>query len=287
MITEFYIASPALYYALLAALGLIVGSFLNVVIHRLPVSLQHDWKSQCSELLEQPFDKPPPDNIAFPGSRCPECKTHIRFWQNIPLISYVFLRGKCASCGQKISLRYPLVELFTAALTVLIGSAFPNTALPWMLVLSWALIGLTFIDIDCQLLPDIITLPLLWLGLIYHASSDTLVDPADAIIGAAIGYLSLWLLYHVYRLATGKHGMGYGDFKLFAVAGAWLGWQSLPIVILIAAVVGSIVGIAQMAFQDKGRHTAISFGPYLALGLLVTLIWGNQIYEAYIAFLLR
>jgi leader peptidase (prepilin peptidase)/N-methyltransferase len=290
-------------------LGLIVGSFLNVVIFRLPIMLQRDWRAQCEEMLAtidfeggaaedraaaEPTDKQPamanPSaafNLVTPRSTCPACGTSIKSYQNIPVLSYLLLRGRCAACQAKISIRYPFIEALTAAVSALVAWRFGATPeCAAALVLAWSLIALTFIDFDHQLLPDIITLPLLWLGLgislLGHADgSPIFVGPRDAIIGALAGYLSLWTIYQGFRLTTGKEGMGYGDFKLLAALGAWLGWQALFPVIILSAVVGLIAALGMIVFRGHDRQVPIPFGPYLAVAGFVAMLWGPQMIAAY------
>jgi len=263
--------------------GLMVGSFLNVVIHRLPLMMERDWKAQCMEYMGQaPTEEEHGLGLARPRSRCPGCGHSIRIHENIPVLSYLWLRGKCSSCGKPISLRYPLIELLTAALSAVIawhfGYGWQATA---ALLLTWALIALSMIDIDHQLLPDSITLPLLWLGLILSLFS-VFADMRSALIGAVAGYLSLWSIYHLFKLLTGKEGMGFGDFKLLALLGAWMGWQSLPLIVLLSSAVGAVLGGAMIAFQGRDRHQPIPFGPYLAIAGWITLLWGDQISGSYL-----
>ena len=290
MLVEQIAVFPAVWVSLLVVLGLLVGSFLNVVILRLPRSMEHDWKQQCRELLageegagEVADSSTPPPNIVYPASHCPQCKTPLKWWHNIPVLSYLLLRGRCYACGGSISLRYPAVEILTAALTLLAGLLFPHTQeLPWVLAAVWLLIAMSVIDYDTQLLPDSMTLPLMWLGLIYSVMPESPVSPSDAIIGAAAGYLSLWTIYQVHHRLTGRQGMGYGDFKLLAAAGAWLGWQQLPIVLLLSAASGLLITVALILFRDHDKRKPVPFGPYLAIAFLVALFWGEQLTEIYI-----
>jgi leader peptidase (prepilin peptidase)/N-methyltransferase len=280
--------------------GALIGSFLNVVIHRLPIMLERQWREQAGETLAVAAASPgaaparsPTEryNLVVPRSRCPKCNAEITALQNIPLLSYVFLRGKCASCGTKISVRYPVVELVTALLSVAVvwrfGWHWQSAA---ALLFTWALIALTVIDIDQQLLPDVITLPLLWLGLLlslaWHVGlkPPIPVDMPSAIIGAVAGYLSLWLVYWAFKLATGKEGMGYGDFKLFGAFGAWMGWQMLPMILLLSAFTGAVVGIALIAIRGRDRNIPLPFGPYLAAAAWIALMWGPQIVGGYMEF---
>tara|TARA_R110002110_G_scaffold177902_1_gene382611 strand:+ start:53638 stop:54498 length:861 start_codon:yes stop_codon:yes gene_type:complete len=263
--------------------GLVVGSFLNVVIYRLPLMLQAQWRRDCCELLEQPAPADEPSlSLAVPNSHCPACKAPVRPWQNIPVVSYLALGGKCASCGVRISPRYPVVELLTGLLTLWLGLHYgPGLPLLGAVLLTWALIALTLIDYDTQLLPDDITLPLLWLGLAFNLGG-TFVPLADAVLGAIAGYGILWSVYWLFRLLTGKEGMGYGDFKLLAALGAWLGWQVLPLIILLSSVVGAVVGLALMVIKRRGREVPIPFGPYLAAAGWLGLVWGEQILAAWL-----
>lgn len=284
-------ALPWLFIVAAGLLGLLVGSFLNVVIYRLPLMMEGEWRAQCNELLG--INNPaaaPPINLITPRSRCPHCKHLIRAWENIPVISYLLLRGRCAACGARISPRYPWVELLTAVLSALVAWRFGfGWAAGAALLLTWALIALSFIDFDHQLLPDSITLPLLWVGLALSLfetaqGAPLFVDSESAIIGALAGYLSLWSVYILFKLVTGKEGMGRGDFKLLAVLGAWLGWQALPVVILMASLVGAVVGITLIMARGRDKNLPIPFGPYLALAGWITLLWGAQITTAYWAF---
>jgi len=289
-----------------------VGSFLNVVIHRLPVMLDRQWRAQAEEILgagetvAQPGQPPvsaatvgqpagpaanaqQPYNLIVPRSACPHCGTEIKTHQNIPVLSYLLLGGRCANCRARISPRYPVVELGTAILSAAVvwryGWEWQSAA---ALVFTWALVALTVIDLDHQVLPDVITLPLMWLGLLLSLvwqpgpALAIPVDPWSAIIGAAAGYLSLWLVYWAFKLLTGKEGMGYGDFKLFAAFGAWMGWQMLPLVILLSAFTGAAIGILLIALRGRGRNIPIPFGPYLAAAGWIALMWGPQIVGGYL-----
>lgn len=277
--------SPLLFATACALLGLFIGSFLNVVVYRLPKMMETDWRKQCQEFLElkQAGESSIPElSLSRPGSSCPHCGHKIRPWENIPVISWLLLRGRCSACKQPISLRYPLVELAAGLLSLAVALHFGFTwqaaaALP----LTWALIALTLIDFDEQLLPDSIVLPMLWLGLLLSLF-DVFTDSHSAIIGAVAGYLSLWLVFQLFRLVTGKEGMGYGDFKLFALFGAWFGWQSLVQVILLSSVVGALVGILLILVRGRDRNIPIPFGPYLAAAGWISLIWGEQINSAYL-----
>lgn len=268
-----------------AILGLCIGSFLNVVIHRLPKMMERDWRLQCAELSDTPpsdADAAPFD-LARPRSRCPDCGHLIRPWENLPLISYfLILRGKCAGCGKPIPLRYPLVEALTGVLSAFAIWQYGATlAGLGALLMIWALVALTFIDFDTQLLPDSITLPLLWLGIAFNLA-ETFTPLESAVIGAMAGYLSLWSIYWLFKLLTGKEGMGYGDFKLLAALGAWLGWQMLPIIVLLSSVVGAVVGISLIVLARHGRNVPIPFGPYLAAAGLIALFWGKTLGAAYL-----
>ncbi len=284
--TEIAAAYPLLTPLLAALLGLLIGSFFNVVIHRLPLMMEAAWRQECKLLLEgegatEAAENEPSLNLAFPKSRCPHCHAPIKAWQNIPVLSYLLLRGRCANCQAPISLRYPSVELLTglAAFAIVWSMGLSWQALA-TLALCWSLLILTVIDIDHQLLPDQITLPLLWLGLLYHASVGPL-GLHDAVWGAAAGYLSLWSVYWLFKLVTGKEGMGYGDFKLLAALGAWMGWQMLPLIILLSSVVGAVVGGLLIAIQRQGSKP-IPFGPYLAAAGIIALFWGDTLVSRYL-----
>lgn len=278
---------PSLFYFFIFLVSLTVGSFLNVVIYRLPIMMERSWKQEYtsyfnvqaedgSETTAAPF------NLAKPDSTCPSCGHKIRAWENIPLISYALLGGKCANCRTSISLRYPLVELFTALCCTFAAYYFgPSYQAIWAVVFTYFLIALIFIDLDKMLLPDQLTIPLLWIGLLLSTQS-VFVSAQDAIIGAAAGYVSLWSVYWLFKLATGKEGMGFGDFKLLAALGAFTGWQGLPIIILLSSVVGTIAGISIMIFQNKGKSLAIPFGPYLAVAGWLTLFYQDTIIAWYI-----
>jgi len=272
-----WVAQPSVFPWIALVLGLCIGSFLNVVIHRLPKMLERDWRAQCAELEGREPDKSEPYNLVVPRSRCPSCAKPITALQNIPLLSWAALRGKCAGCGARISPRYPLVEL-TAGLFAAYAAwrfGFAPAAFGAML-LVWTLLAAGVIDFDTQLLPDDLTLPLLWAGLLFNLFG-TFVTLPSAVIGAMVGYLALWLIYWTFKLTTGKEGMGYGDFKLLAALGAWLGWQALPLVILLSSVVGATIGISLMVFARHGRETPIPFGPYLAIAGVIGLFWGPEI----------
>ncbi|WP_445356750.1 prepilin peptidase [Microbulbifer sp. ANSA002] len=287
---EYFTFEPALLISSAFILGLIIGSFLNVVILRLPIMMEREYKrdfysyfnikpdTKEQEELENPY------NLVLPNSHCPKCKTEIKPWQNIPVISYLFLRGKCGSCGTPISKRYPLIELATGILTAVVvwQLGFTWQALAGC-VFTWALVALTGIDFDKQLLPDSITLPLLWGGLLINLWG-IFVPLQDAVIGAIAGYLSLWLVFHIFKLVTGKEGMGAGDFKILAAIGAWFGWQMLPLVILLSAAVGAIAGISWSLAVGRDRSLPIAFGPYLAGAGWIAMLWGEQIVAWYLSF---
>jgi len=266
-------------------LGLLVGSFLNVVVHRLPIMLQREWQLQANDILGQPQPVPAPVyNLVVPTSRCPHCEHKIRSWENIPVLSYAVLRGKCSACQNPISLRYPLIELLTGLLTLCVIYTFGATLAGLAACcLTWALIALSIIDYDHQLLPDDITLPFLWLGLI--ASAFGLFSNLTAAVwGAIAGYLVFWCVYQAFKFFTGREGMGYGDFKLLAMLGAWLGWQSLPLIIILSSFAGALIGGALILFgRDKAQP--IPFGPYLAIAGWVALLWGDILTESYLQFL--
>jgi leader peptidase (prepilin peptidase)/N-methyltransferase len=283
--TEGFLASltePTAFTFCCGLLGLIVGSFLNVVIHRLPKMMERDWQSQCAELRGEPAPVVEALSLSTPRSRCPSCGHAISALENIPVISWLVLRGRCAGCQTAISARYPVVEVLTGLLTAFAALHFGYSwAVAGAIALIWSLIALTFIDVDTQLLPDAITLPLLWLGLFFNLSG-AFVDLQSAVIGAIGGYLALWSVYWGFKLTTGKEGMGYGDFKLLAALGAWLGWQMLPLVILLSSLVGAVVGIALIVVAKQGRNVPIPFGPYLAAAGLIALFWGKDLTQAYL-----
>lgn len=277
---------PALLSAGCFLLGLMVGSFLNVVIYRLPKMMELSWRSECDLLLngKEPGKPAVHFNLAFPASHCPHCNAPIKPWQNIPVISYLFLRGRCAKCSTSISARYPIIEAITGLLS---AYAAYHLGFTWQLLATlfflWALLTLTMIDVDHQLLPDQITLPLLWLGLLLN-TQHVFVSLNDAVIGAAAGYLSLWSVYHIFKFVTGKEGMGFGDFKLLAALGAWMGWQMLPVIILLSSLVGAVVGSLVLALQRKGKSTPIPFGPYLAGAGVIAFFWGDTLIKNYLQF---
>ncbi|WP_275669176.1 prepilin peptidase [Pseudoalteromonas shioyasakiensis] len=278
------------YFLTVGLVSLCIGSFLNVVIYRLPLMMKREWQTECrivlaDELNSKQQTEQAPLNLVKPNSTCPKCKAPIKAWQNIPVLSWLLLKGRCANCQAPISVRYPIVEMLTAVLSLVVAVVFGPTKLALLYILiTWVLVALTFIDIDHMLLPDQLTLPLVWLALI-AATMDMTIAPSDAIIGAAVGYLSLWSVYWLFKLATGKEGMGYGDFKLLAVFGALLGWQDILTIVLLSSVVGAIIGIAQIIIQGKDKTMPIPFGPYLAIAGWVTLLWGEQIKSYYFNYL--
>ena len=295
---ELLTTQPSVFVAIAVLFGLMVGSFLNVVIHRLPKMMEFDWKAQCAELSgtessitaphgghpapQQAAHSLPAYNLMVPRSACPACGHQITALENIPVVSYLFLGGKCAGCKMRISPRYPLVEALTGMLAGCIAWKFGfGLAAFAAFFLAACLIALTFIDFDTQLLPDDITLPLLWSGLLFSLNGG-FTDLKSAVIGVMAGYLALWSVYWLFKLVTGKEGMGYGDFKLLAAIGAWFGWQLLPAVILLSSVVGSVVGIAMIVLARHGRSVPIPFGPYLALGGIAALFWGPQLAQLYL-----
>ena len=279
------LTDPAVLIILVPLLGLIVGSFLNVVILRLPVMMEQGWRRECCQLLEQPAPEQTHLGLVTPNSRCPQCGVAIKPWHNIPVISWLLLRGRCARCHAHISVRYPMVELVTGLLSLAAVLAFgASSQMLAAVLLIWCLIALTGIDIDTQLLPDSITLPLLWLGLLFNLN-HVFVGLESAVIGAMAGYLVLWSIYWAFKLITGKEGMGHGDFKLLAALGAWFGWQALPVIILLSSLVGAIIGIALIIIANRGREVPMPFGPYLAGAGLLWLFFGEAINQHYIAFL--
>ncbi len=276
-----------------AILGLLVGSFLNVVIYRLPKMMEREWREQCVEFLSvdnikdsgKHTDAPAVFNLITPNSTCPGCGHKIKPWENIPVLSYLFLRGKCSACKTHISLRYPIIELTAGVLSLIAIHTFGVNYTGFVcLVLTWSLIALTMIDFDTQLLPDSITLPLLWLGLIVN-SFGLFTSLESAVWGAVAGYLSLWSVYWLFKLLTGKEGMGFGDFKLLAALGAWLGWQMLPQIILLSSLVGATIGIGMIVIRGRNRNIPIPFGPYLAIAGWIALMWGHSINRAYMAYM--
>ena len=288
--------SLLLFAGVVFAFALVIGSFLNVVIHRLPLMMEREWREQCEELCKTPPETELPEgrfDLIAPRSRCPSCGHMIAAWQNIPVISYLLLGGQCANCKESISARYPLVEFMTAVLAAVCAWHFGAGIEAVMAIgLTLALVPIAMIDADTQLIPDSIVLPLMWIGLamsLFHpvSGTDTLfIAPRDAIVGALAGYLSLWSVYQLFKLVTGKEGMGYGDFKLLAALGAWLGWQQLPMIILMSALVGAIVGISLMVFRRHDRSVPIPFGPYLAAAGWITMLWGDEVRNLYLDLML-
>ena len=282
-------SSPWLFYFTVIFIGLSVGSFLNVVAYRLPKMMEREWKRECHEFLE--LEPPPTDddqkvfNLAVPESACPNCGHKLRAWENIPVISYLFLKARCSSCGTKISIQYPAVELITALASLLAAYTFGvTTQTVAALFFTWVLITLTLIDLKTQLLPDSITLPLLWLGILLSLF-DVFTDLTSSVIGAMAGYMILWSVYQLFKLLTGKEGMGFGDFKLLAALGAWMGYSYLPQIILVSSVVGSVFGIGMLIIGKTRQQQPIPFGPYLAVAGWIALLWGETINTTYLSFL--
>ncbi len=293
--SHFLLENPDFFLFSVFLLSLLVGSFLNVVIYRLPIMLNRAWKTECIEFLNDNHNNDKNIqikvadsaaevfNLSVPRSRCPACAHPITVWENIPVISWLLLRGKCSACKSKISVRYPIIELLTAILSLIAAYTY---GVQWFtlaaIILTWALIVLTMIDFDTQLLPDNITLPVLWLGIfisLIHISPTSL---QSSVIGAIAGYLILWTVYQLFKLLTGKEGMGFGDFKLLALLGAWLGWQSLPLILLLSALTGAILGISLIIFRGRDKNIPIPFGPYLSAAGYISLIWGEQLQQAYL-----
>jgi len=264
--------------------GLCVGSFLNVVIHRLPKMLDRGWRAQCAELSGEPAPELPPYNLITPRSECPACGHRIAAFENIPVLSFLFLRGRCSACAAPISARYPFIELLTGALTIAAVLRFgvtPTAAAACLFI--WSLIALTFIDFDTQLLPDSITLPLLWSGLLANVAGFVPgVSLRDAVVGAIAGYVALWTIYWLFKLVRGKEGMGYGDFKLLAALGAWLGWQMLPLIVLLSSFVGAFIGIGLVVFRGRDHQIPLAFGPYLAIAGVIALFFGRSLVSLYL-----
>jgi len=286
---DILVASAPLLYAGVFVLGALIGSFLNVVILRLPALLEYEWRCQCRDLLEQasegiPSDATltePPPGIVFSRSKCPNCGHQIRAWENVPLFSYAALGGKCSACKTRISPRYPVVEILTAVLFVITIAHFgPNLQGLSALILTGLLIVMAGIDYDHQLLPDNLTLPLMWFGIVL-AFWSVHTDLPSSVMGAIAGYLVLWSIYHVFRLLTGKEGMGYGDFKLLAALGAWMGWQMLPLIVLLSSVVGALFGLVLMSAGRLKRDKPMPFGPFIAAAGWIALIWGKDIVDLY------
>ena len=284
LLLNFLQSSPGAFYITISVLGLLVGSFLNVVIYRLPIMMHKAWNKECCEFLEiekKTAEEEEQFNLVVPLSRCPHCQHKIRAWENIPVLSYVFLKGRCSSCQSSISIRYPAIELLSGILSFIVAMHFGYgvQVIP-ALLLTWSLIALSFIDIDHQLLPDDITLPFLWLGLLCNFFS-VFTDISSSLIGAMAGYMILWLIYISFKILTGKEGMGHGDFKLLAMLGAWMGWEILPLTIILSSFCGALIGISMIVFGGRDRKQAIPFGPYLATAGWIALIWGEQISTSY------
>jgi len=272
-----WIAQPAILPWVALAFGLCIGSFLNVVIHRLPRMMEREWREQCAELDGRDPGPAPRYNLVVPRSGCPSCGRKIRAHENVPVVSWLFLRGRCAGCGTRIALRYPLVELAGGVIAAYAAARFGFTlAALGAMFFAWTLLALAVIDYDTQFLPDDLTLPLIWVGLAFNIGG-AFVPLSSAVIGAIAGYLSLWLVYWGFKLATGKEGMGYGDFKLLAAIGAWLGWVALPLVILLSSMVGAVLGLAMIAAGRHGRDKPMPFGPYLAAAGAIAMFWGPEI----------
>jgi leader peptidase (prepilin peptidase)/N-methyltransferase len=286
-----FLESPLLFIGVAFLLALLVGSFLNVVIYRLPLMMERSWREQCKELSEAPAADIPEGrfDLLAPRSRCPSCGQGITAMQNIPVLSYLFLGGKCAGCGTRISVRYPVIEFLTALLSGIVAWRF---GFGWeaavAIGMTWMLVAISVIDIDHQYIYDNMVLPLVWVGLLlslFHpldGAEKLFIAPKSAIAGAIAGYLSLWSVYHLFRIVTGKEGMGYGDFKLLAALGAWLGWQMLPLIILLSAVVGAVTGIMMIVFKRHERSVPIPFGPYLAAAGWIAMLWGSEIIAWYL-----
>ena len=290
---ELISGSAPIFIVVVFAFTLLIGSFLNVVIHRLPIMMEREWREQAAELTNTPSESKLPEgrfDLVIPRSRCPSCGALITALQNVPVISYLFLRGRCANCKTSISARYPLVELMTSILAATAAWHFgPGWEAIMAIALTLALVPIAMIDADTQLIPDSIVLPLMWLGLamsLFHpmmpGAHTLFISPSDAIAGAIAGYLTLWSIYWLFKLVTGKDGMGYGDFKLLAALGAWLGWQHLHIIVMMSAVVGAVVGLSMMAFRNHERSVPIPFGPYLAAAGWITMLWGPDIWNLYL-----
>ncbi len=286
--------NAVLFYGVVAFLGLFVGSFLNVVIYRMPVMMHNEWReamremaaeealSQSTDVELTDTDAPEKFNLSVPRSRCPKCNNPITWWQNIPVLSWLALRGKCLNCKNPISVRYPIIELVTMVLSLIVAWQLgPTLQCALGILVTWFLVSMTMIDFDHQLLPDNLTLPLMWIGLI-ASLIPVFTDIRSAVIGAACGYLALWCVFHLFKLITGKEGMGYGDFKLLAALGALLGWQQLPVIILLSSLVGAVVGLSLIAFVGRDKNIPIPFGPYLAAAGWIAMLWGEKIANAYL-----
>jgi len=275
--------NPLAFGIVVFVFSLMVGSFLNVVIFRLPVILERTWRKECETLTgESVTGEGEAFNLVVPRSRCPQCGHQIRAWENIPVISYVFLRGKCSQCKTRISVRYPLIELLTAVLStitaLILGPTWSGLA---AVVLVWGLVALAFIDFDHQILPDVIVLPGLWFGLLLN-TQQVFTSLESAVYGAVAGYVSLWLVYQLFKLVTGKEGMGFGDFKLFALFGAWLGWQQLPLIILLSSLTGAVLGLAMIVVAGRDKQVPMPFGPFLCIAGWIAMLWGKDIVSGYL-----
>jgi leader peptidase (prepilin peptidase) / N-methyltransferase len=284
-----FVTNPEFFYTVAALTGLLVGSFLNVVIYRLPIMMEREWRAECNQFLGiKTADNPEPGfNLVVPGSACPHCQHKIRPIENIPVLSYLILGGKCSNCKQTISLRYPLIEAVTAILTLVVAIHFGVSMQALLaILLTWSLIALTAIDYDHQLLPDSITLPVLWIGILCNMSG-LYTDVYSSLYGTIAGYMALWSVYIAFKLATGKEGMGHGDFKLLAMLGAWLGWQALPVIILVSSLLGSVVGIGLILFGGHKKSQPIPFGPYLALAGWISLLYGNDLIRLYYRYMVN
>ena len=281
-IIDFFLQNTGTFYLFVLLFSLSVGSFLNVVIYRLPLMLEKDWKSQCRELLDLKQEHEAEITLSKPASTCPNCQHKIRAWENIPVISYLFLKGKCSQCKTHISFQYPAIEILTALLSLVVAI---NFGVSWQtlagLFLTWSLIAMAMIDLHKMILPDDLTLPVLWLGLLLSLF-NIFIDPVSSIIGAIAGYMILWIVYQTFKLLTGKEGMGYGDFKLLALFGAWFGWEQLPLVIILSSATGAAIGITMLLFKKHQRDLPIPFGPYLAIAGWICMIWGTQISNWYL-----
>jgi len=291
---DYFIANPLAFAMVCGIIGLLIGSFLNVVIYRLPVMLERDWHEQCVEFLEEEaVDKvtlPKKEetqkrfDLISPSSHCPKCNHKIRAWENIPVFSYLLLGRKCHQCHTPIPFRYPFVELLTGVLSFVVAWHFGfNEQAAAALFLTWTLIALSFIDYDTQLLPDVITIPMVWVGLLLSLGV-VYVDPATSIIGACAGYLSLWCVFQLFKLITGKEGMGFGDFKLLAVLGAWFGWKMLPVIILLSSFAGAVIGISLILLKQQNKDKPIPFGPYLAIAGWIAMLYGDELIDYYVHF---
>lgn len=278
-------AQPVYFICLATLLGLLVGSFINVLVHRLPIMLERQWQREAQEVLELPVAEHGRFDLALPASHCPHCGHRIRAWENIPVLSYLLLRGRCAGCKGSISVRYPLVELACAGLSLVVAWHYgPGLQALSALLLTWCLLALSLIDSEHQLLPDVLVLPMLWIGLMLNATGMFVPLP-DALWGAVMGYLSLWAVFWLFKLVTGKDGMGYGDFKLLAMFGAWGGWQVLPLTLLLSSLVGALIGLCLLRWRNASLGTAMPFGPYLAIAGWIAVLWGDEMYASYLQLL--